>query len=127
MTEIIAEIGWNHMGNMELAKEMIKLTGKEIKDKENPSGDIEIIFTGLRAGEKLYEELLIGKNVSKTSHEHIMSANEESLSHEVVLNFIKKFKELNVDSEIQDIQKILYDSVSGYEPYKADNVVKLNK
>lgn len=112
---------------LDLAKEMIKLTGKEIKDKENPSGDIEIIFTGLRAGEKLYEELLIGKNVSKTSHEHIMSANEESLSHEVVLNFIKKFKELNVDSEIQDIQKILYDSVSGYEPYKADNVVKLNK
>ena len=51
---------------VDLAKRMIHLSGLEIKDAEHPDGDIEISFTGLRPGEKLYEELLIGDNVSKT-------------------------------------------------------------
>ena len=68
----------------------------EIKDKNNLSGDIEIKFTGLRDGEKLYEELLIGDNVTKTMHDHIMSANEEKLSHEKILYFIDKFNKLNL-------------------------------
>ena len=50
----------------ELAKRLINLSGMEVKDEKNPNGDIEIVFTGLRPGEKLYEELLIGDNVSET-------------------------------------------------------------
>ena len=72
----------------DLAKQMIRLSGKQIKDTFNPNGDIKIEFTGLRPGEKLYEELLIGDDVQKTSHQHIMTANEEKLSFSTVQSFI---------------------------------------
>ena len=63
----------------DLAKRLINLSGMELKDDTNPEGDIEIIFTGLRPGEKLYEELLIGNNVTKTQHNQIFRAEEEYL------------------------------------------------
>ena len=63
----------------DLAKRLISLSGMELKDKDNPEGDIEIIFTGLRPGEKLYEELLIGDNVSTTEHKRILRAEEDFL------------------------------------------------
>tara|TARA_Y100000741_G_scaffold365208_1_gene360623 strand:- start:3649 stop:5580 length:1932 start_codon:yes stop_codon:yes gene_type:complete len=110
---------------LDLAKEMIKLSGKDIKNEDNPSGDIEIKFTGLRDGEKLYEELLIGDNVSKTIHDHIMSANEEKLSYEKIMDFIDKLKALDSGSSLIDIQNILYEAVSGYKPYKTSNVVHI--
>lgn len=65
---------------VDLAKNLIRLSGLEVKSTENPNGDIEIKFTGLRPGEKLYEELLIGDDVAGTGHERIMTANEVSLS-----------------------------------------------
>lgn len=64
----------------DLAHDMIKLSGLTIKSVKNPSGDIEIQFTGLRPGEKLYEELLIGDNVSGTEHKRILRAEEKYLS-----------------------------------------------
>ncbi len=90
---------------LELAKEMIKLSGKEIKDENNPTGDIEISFTGLRDGEKLYEELLIGDDVSKTTHDHIMSANEEKLTHHQIEQCLDKFKGLDSESSSEDIKE----------------------
>lgn len=65
---------------IDLARRMIHLSGLEIKDKDHPHGDIEIQYTGLRPGEKLFEELLIGDNVSGTEHERIMRAEEHCLS-----------------------------------------------
>ena len=59
---------------------MIHLSGLPPIDNENPDGDIKIKFTGLRAGEKLYEELLIGDNVVQSEHPRIMQAQEESVS-----------------------------------------------
>ena len=115
------------IGILDLAKEMINLSGKEIKDDDNLSGDIEIKYTGLRDGEKLYEELLIGDNVSKTIHDHIMSANEEKLSYEKILYFIDKIKELNSKSSLSEIQDILFEAVSGYKPFKANNVININQ
>ena len=112
---------------LELAKEMIKLSGKEIKDENNPAGDIEISFTGLRDGEKLYEELLIGDDVIKTSHDHIMSANEEKLTHDQIEQFLVKFKGLDSESSSEDIKKILYESVAGYDPYSSEKVIKFPK
>ena len=112
---------------LELAKEMIKLSGKEIKDENNPAGDIEISFTGLRDGEKLYEELLIGDDVSKTTHDHIMSANEEKLTHHQIEQCLDKFKELDSESSSEDIKKILYESVAGYDPYSSEKVIKFPK
>jgi len=65
----------------ELAKRMIRLSGLTLKDEENPEGDIEIEYTGLRPGEKLYEELLVGgENVSDTQHSRILKAHEKFLN-----------------------------------------------
>ena len=60
----------------DLAENLIKLSGLSVKNDENPHGDIDIQFSGLRPGEKLYEELLIGDNVERTAHERIMTAQE---------------------------------------------------
>ena len=73
----------------ELAKKMIHLSGFEVKDKDNPHGDIEIHYTGLRAGEKLYEELLIGDNVSNSQHPRIMRAEENCLALPVIEEKLK--------------------------------------
>ena len=61
---------------LDLAHNLIQLSGKTVRDSHNPEGDIEIVFTGLRPGEKLYEELLIEQNAAKTSHPRIMKASE---------------------------------------------------
>ena len=66
----------------DLATRMIRLMGLTVRDEENPGGDVEISFTGLRPAEKLYEELLIGENVSGTDHPRIMRAREDYLPSE---------------------------------------------
>jgi FlaA1/EpsC-like NDP-sugar epimerase len=63
----------------DLAIKMISLFGLLLKDEDHPDGDIEIVITGLRPGEKLYEELLIGDNPERTSHIKIMQAKEDFL------------------------------------------------
>ncbi|MES2675613.1 MAG: nucleoside-diphosphate sugar epimerase/dehydratase [Pseudomonadota bacterium] len=65
---------------VDLAKRMIHLSGLEIKDDKHPNGDMEIQYTGLRPGEKLFEELLIGNNVTGTEHMRIMRAEEQCMS-----------------------------------------------
>lgn len=67
---------------VDLAKRMIHLSGLKVKDDKHPNGDISIEYTGLRPGEKLYEELLIGENVTGTTHPRIMRAEEHYLSWE---------------------------------------------
>jgi len=64
---------------IELARSMIKLSGLSLRDDENPDGEIEIVEVGLRPGEKLYEELLIGENPEETDHPRIMKAHERSI------------------------------------------------
>ena len=59
-----------------LAERMVNLSGLQVKNDANPDGDIEITFTGLRQGEKLYEELLVGEDTSGTQHPRILSARE---------------------------------------------------
>ena len=66
----------------DLAKRMIQLAGYTVRDEKHPDGDIEIRFTGLRPAEKLFEELLIGKNVTGTEHPRILRAMEHSLPWE---------------------------------------------
>ena len=75
----------------DLAEQMIKLAGLTIKSEKNPSGDIEIVVTGLRSGEKLYEELLIDAESQQTKHKLIYRAYEKSLSYE---NIVEKTKDL---------------------------------
>jgi FlaA1/EpsC-like NDP-sugar epimerase len=64
---------------LDLAKRMVELSGLSVRNEDNPKGDIEIKVMGLRPGEKLYEELLIGDNPLPTNHPRIMKAHEEYL------------------------------------------------
>ncbi len=77
----------------DLARRMISLSGLRVRDEQNPDGDIEIRFTGLRPAEKLYEELLIGSNVSGTEHPMIMRALEPSLSWTRVESLLEELRE----------------------------------
>lgn len=76
----------------DMAAKMIELSGFEVKTEENPAGDIEIVYTGLRPGEKLYEELLIGDNVTGTSHPKIMMANEHFISSQAIREALTELK-----------------------------------
>ncbi|BAN47719.1 nucleoside-diphosphate sugar epimerase/dehydratase [Metapseudomonas resinovorans] len=100
----------------ELAEKMVHLSGLTVRSERNPSGDISIEFTGLRPGEKLYEELLIGDNVSPTEHPMIMRANEEHLSWDV---YKRVLAELFVAVEKDDyvrVRQLLRETVNGYTP-----------
>jgi FlaA1/EpsC-like NDP-sugar epimerase len=100
----------------ELAEKMIHLSGLSVRSESNPHGDIAIEFTGLRPGEKLYEELLIGDNVSPTEHPMIMRANEEHLPWE---QFKERLGELLAAVECDDyerVRQLLRETVNGYKP-----------
>ena len=100
----------------DLAKNLIHLSGLEIKDQHNTQGDIEIVYSGLRPGEKLYEELLIGDNVSKTSHERIMSANEIYLPYEEYLALLSSLNEACSNLDHDRIRAILREAPAGFSP-----------
>tara|TARA_B100000900_G_scaffold298244_1_gene256725 strand:+ start:2147 stop:3634 length:1488 start_codon:yes stop_codon:yes gene_type:complete len=100
----------------DLAKRLIHLSGLEIKDEENPDGDIEIIFTGLRPGEKLYEELLIGDNVSNTEHSQILRAEEDFLKSDDLENFLELLREADRKGDVVALRNILKQAVSGFTP-----------
>ena len=79
-------------------------------------GDIEIIFTGLRPGEKLYEELLIGENVTTTKHEKIMRATEEDYAWEDLKQHLAELKHAVEIDDYEKIREIFIKTVFGYNP-----------
>jgi len=99
---------------IDLARRMVELSGMRVRDEEHPDGDIEIAVTGLRPGEKLFEELLIGDNPEPTSHPRIMKAHEDKLdwpvlhSHLVVLNHAAQ------SGDVPTIKAVLQTCVHGY-------------
>lgn len=101
---------------IDLAQRMIELSGLTVKDEHNPNGDIQIEITGLRPGEKLYEELLIGDNPKPTSHSRIMKANEEFIAWgdlESKLNALEMVLNIN---DVSVIRLMMTQLVSGYTP-----------
>ena len=100
----------------ELARRLINLSGMEVKDENNPEGDIEIVFTGLRPGEKLYEELLIGDEVQSTTHKQIYRAEEEYLSEEELEIYITSIKEAERSGNLIALRDILKKVVTGFIP-----------
>lgn len=98
----------------DLARRMIHLSGFEVCDDENPEGDIEIKYVGLRPGEKLYEELLIGDNVTGTNHPKIMRAEEEKLTWDRILHYMSEFEAASNKFETKKIKLLLQEAVSGY-------------
>lgn len=101
---------------VELAEKMIHLSGLSIRSEKNPHGDILINFSGLRPGEKLYEELLIGDNVAATSHPMIMRANEELLDWEVLKGRLQGLLAAVEEGDFSLVRQLLKDTVSGYSP-----------
>jgi FlaA1/EpsC-like NDP-sugar epimerase len=100
----------------ELARKMIHLSGLEVKDDNNPDGDIEIEFTGLRPGEKLYEELLIGNNPIGTKHPRIFTAIEESVGWEELQSYIQLLEKSLSTSDCESALTLLLNVVSEYHP-----------
>ncbi len=100
----------------ELAKKMIRLMGLSIKNEENPDGDIEIKYTGLRPGEKLFEELLIGNNVTGTKHPRILRAEEVALPWDKVHEYLDLLEEAIDEDDCSRIRDLFLQAVNGYVP-----------
>ncbi|KKL00421.1 polysaccharide biosynthesis protein [Rheinheimera mesophila] len=100
----------------DLAKRMIHLAGLKLKDKANPGGDIEIQITGLRPGEKLYEELLIGNNETKTEHSRIRAAQEQCLSWPATMLLLNSLDVACQSFDQQMLRQILLDAPTGFAP-----------
>jgi FlaA1/EpsC-like NDP-sugar epimerase len=100
---------------IDLARRMVELSGLTVKDEMNPSGDIEFKITGLRPGEKLYEELLIGDNPITTQHPRIMKAQEQFLPWATLES---KLNTLDIAVGVNDvpaIKSLLTELVTGYQ------------
>ena len=101
---------------VDLAKKMVHLMGYDIKDENSYRGDIVIEYTGLRPGEKLYEELLIGESVTGTEHPKIMRAEEETLSWETLDSLLSRLESACQNIDLFEIRSVLMEAVDGFEP-----------
>jgi len=99
----------------DLIYKMIRLSGFTVKDNNNPTGDIEIKITGLRPGEKLYEELLIGDNPQKTYHEKIQKAQDPFINFEELKTDLDKLSTLLEDNKVEEVKFMLSKLVSSYK------------
>lgn len=108
---------------IDLARRMIQLTGLSEKTQTNPEGDIEIKITGLRPGEKLYEELLIGDNVQKTTHPRIMAANEIMLEWDKLKPLLDNLAQYCDHYAVEEIRTLLLSAPAGFNP--VDNICDL--
>ena len=100
----------------DLARRMINLMGLTVRDDDNPDGDIEIQYTGLRPAEKLYEELLIGTNVSGTEHPRILRADEDCLSMDELQQCLDALENASKRLDYDTAREILLRSVQEYNP-----------
>jgi len=98
----------------DLARRLIQIMGHSVRDEENPDGDIEIQVTGLRPGEKLYEELLLGDNVSGTDHPMIMRAEEERLTSERLQLLVGELRDACGRHDCEEVHRILRTAVKDY-------------
>ncbi len=100
----------------DLARRMIELSGLRVKDEANPSGDIEIVITRLRPGEKLFEELLISADAQATEHPRIVRAHEEFVEWPVLRGRLDRLKVAVGSNDVAAIRSMLKELVSGYKP-----------
>lgn len=101
---------------IDLAQRMVELSGLQVKSDANPTGDIEIQITGLRPGEKLYEELLIGDNPQPTQHARIMKAQEDSLPWNELQTLLRALDNAMVQNDVTTVRALLQTCVQGYQP-----------
>ena len=99
---------------VDLARRMVELSGMTVRDEATPNGDITIAITGLRAGEKLYEELLIGDNPTATVHPRIMMAHEHGMDWLVLDQHLQALRQAVASDDIVQIKAVLRTCVHGY-------------
>jgi FlaA1/EpsC-like NDP-sugar epimerase len=100
----------------DLARTMVRLSGLEVRDDINPDGDIAIEYIGLRRGEKLYEELLIGENTTGTSHPRIFKNSEPVLAYAELVAALERLDDAIQRHDEADLQDMLRATVEGYKP-----------
>jgi FlaA1/EpsC-like NDP-sugar epimerase len=100
----------------DLARRMVSLMGLTVRDDDNPDGEVEIIYTGLRPAEKLFEELLIGSNVTGTDHPMIMRATEHFLPSAVVQQILEDILSALNRSDCRKLRELLLQAVAEYKP-----------
>lgn len=105
----------------DLARRLVELSGLTVRDAQHPQGDIEIVTIGLRPGEKLYEELLIGDNPSPTQHPRILKAHEEFLPWSTLEHLLQDIEQAAQHHDVLALKTLLAECVSGYLP--AEGVV----
>ncbi|MGA0571660.1 polysaccharide biosynthesis protein [Variovorax sp. VNK109] len=101
---------------LDLAHRMVRLSGLTVRDAEHPDGDIEIAITGLRPGEKLYEELLIGDDPQPTTHPRIMKARESMLDWPQLDAALERLRAAIATNDVPAAKAVLQEIVSGYQP-----------
>jgi FlaA1/EpsC-like NDP-sugar epimerase len=107
----------------DLARTMVRLSGLEVRDEAHPDGDIAIEFIGLRPGEKLYEELLIGENTTGTSHPRIFKNNEPVVQFEELAAVLERLEEAIHRLDEAEMQDVLRTTVEGYVPASGSHPV----
>jgi len=103
---------------LDLARRMIEMSGFRVKDMDCPDGDIAIEVTGLRPGEKLFEELLMGDNVQLTEHPRIIKAHEEFIEWKYLETYLDALRLTIERNDIEGMQLILQKIVKGYRPHE---------
>ena len=101
----------------ELARTMIRLMGLEVRDEHNPDGDIPIVYVGLRPGEKLFEELLIGENTTPTRHDLIRRSSEPHLAADKLARELTVLRAAMDKGGLREIEAVLERTVEGYVPH----------
>ena len=100
---------------IDLIYKMINLSGFTIKDNKNPTGDIEVKIIGLRPGEKLYEELLIGDNPQKTFHEKIQKTQDPFIPYDQLKIDLDSLSKLIEDNKTTEVKKMLNKLIPSYQ------------
>ena len=100
----------------DLARTMVRLSGLEVRDEEHPEGDVDIEYVGLRPGEKLFEELLIGEDATGTNHPRIFKTSEPLLAYEELMATLGRFEGAIQRVDLAELQDILRATVEGYAP-----------
>jgi FlaA1/EpsC-like NDP-sugar epimerase len=108
---------------LDLARRMIRLMGHQVRDETNPFGDIEITLTGLRCGEKLFEELLLGSNVTATEHPMILRAEEEFISLQRLEILLERLNRAMDAYDCEQVGRLLHDVVNSYSKHTINDCI----
>ena len=100
----------------DLARSMVRLMGRDVRDANNPEGDVDIEFVGLRPGEKLFEELQLGEDITETQHPRIMRQDEPFIEPDDLAKELLALKTAMDAYDAQEVRRILCDLVEGYQP-----------